>query len=223
MSSTKMSENEMKKLAAQLRKPEGLIGVEVAEEIYKTNRNIIRSTIDLLGLKGNDLVLEIGHGNGSHIDSLFQKEMNIIYHGLELSKLMHNEAQKINQPKITSKRAYFQHYNGKKFPYNDRSFDKIFTINTLYFWDDPIQFLAEVRRVLKDNGLFSVTFASEETLAKLPVTQYGFTSYSKNGFSKLMTDNHFTVEKLVEKSETIVTHEDESENREFFIGLIKKN
>lgn len=37
-------------------------------------------------------------------------------------------------------------------PYPDERFNKVFTVNTIYFWNNPIEDLKEIRRVLKTDG-----------------------------------------------------------------------
>lgn len=218
-----MNENEIKELASQLREPGGSMGLEVGEQLYKTNGAMIGSTIDRIDLTANDVVLEIGHGNGAHVESLFQKEINIVYHGLELSELMYTEAQTINQEYVDSQKAFFKHYNGDVLPYDDQMFDTIFTVNTLYFWDHPVRFLREIRRVLTNNGLFSVAFVSDKTMSELPFSKYGFTVYSEEKFIQLMADNRFDVENLIKKTERVMSNDGETVDREYYIGLMRKN
>lgn len=217
-----MNERETKELASQLRKPKGPMGLNVAEQLYKTNKGMIGSTIDHIDLRENNVVLELGHGNSAHLESLFKRESNIIYHGLELSRLMYDEAQKINHRHIKAEKAFFKHYEGVTFPYGDQMFDKIFTVNTLYFWDHPEKLLGEIRRVLKDNGFFAVAFVPEKTLLKLGFSKYGFAAYSEGKFKKLMTNNRFDIENLIRKSESVVSNEGEAVRREYVIGLMRK-
>jgi SAM-dependent methyltransferase len=60
-------------------------------------------------------------------------------------------------------------YEGKKLPFEDETFDKIFTVNTVYFWENPVEFLNEIYRVLKDDGTFVLTFGQRDFMEKLPL------------------------------------------------------
>ena len=58
-------------------------------------------------------------------------------------------------------------------PTFDQAFDKIFTINSIHFWDDPVACLKKLRRLLRPGGLMAVTLqprtrsATDETTAIL--------------------------------------------------------
>ena len=68
----------------------GRIGIEVAKRMSETNRKLIEKTIDSLKVNTYDIVLEIGHGNGIHINYLLEKAKGIQYIGVEISKTIHN-------------------------------------------------------------------------------------------------------------------------------------
>jgi SAM-dependent methyltransferase len=57
-------------------------------------------------------------------------------------------------------------------------FDKVYTINTVYFWDDLMAGLSEIYRILKDDGVFINAIYSREWLDKLSYTRTGFAKYA---------------------------------------------
>ena len=64
------SEEELKEIAKQLSNPDASEGVKTGERMSHGNGQMIHRTIDLLDIKPNDFVLEIGPGNGGHIHSI---------------------------------------------------------------------------------------------------------------------------------------------------------
>jgi SAM-dependent methyltransferase len=100
-----------------------------------------------------------------------------------------------------------------------KTFDKIFTINTLYFWESPDAYLNELHRILKPGGKLLITYAEEESMDKLPFTSYGFTKYSPDKFEKLIKNSKFILEsnrQYVEKISSKVLTYDE---RKFRVGV----
>jgi len=52
-------------------------------------------------------------------------------------------------------------------PYPDESFDKVFSIHSIYFWAKPVDCLKELRRVLKPGGLLAITIQPKDKWTEL--------------------------------------------------------
>ena len=192
-------------LAAQLRQPHDEFGIEVALQMNVSNEALTLSAIDTLELHKGDNVLEIGMGNGLFCKNVLAAE-DTSYTGCDFSELMVSEAASINKEYISAGRANFILGNASNMPFPDNAFDKIFTINTIYFWDDPVNILSEIRRVLKPDGLVSIGLRTEESMKVLPFFQYGFTGYDKQKLSELLEQNGFDIIEIkVEKDKKIET------------------
>ena len=143
----KYTERELKKIAFQLGNPAGNFGIEVANKMSVVNLNLIHKTIDNLILKPNQEILEIGHGKTNHLEYIFSKTGKLKYYGLDISELMNEEAKNVNSELIKNKKATFKLYDGNNIPFQDSKFDRIFTVNTIYFWSNPEEFMNELYRV----------------------------------------------------------------------------
>lgn len=214
--------NDLKELAKQLGNPEGEIGIEVANMMNATNIGMTKHSIKSLNLDKNDVVLEIGHGNCGHLSFLMKQAENLKYFGLEISELMQQEAIKSNKNYIMNNSAEFELYNGTKIPFDDESFDKIFTVNTLYFWQNPDLLLKEIYRVLKQNGILALTFADKSFMEKLPFTNFGFNLYSLKDAEELLQKNHFKILNSISQTEQVFSKTNEMVNRTFFTVLTEK-
>ena len=134
---------------------------------------------------------------------------------------MHHEAKKLN--KEFESQSDFVLYEGQKLPFEDKVFDKIFTVNTVYFWEESIDFLNEIYRVLKNSGTFVLTFGQRDFMEKLPFTQYNFKLYNNDEMEELISKSHFKRMKISEKEEEIKSKTgDESIKRNYTVLTIKK-
>jgi len=214
--------DDLKELAKQLGNPEGEIGIEIANMMNATNIGMTKHVIESLNLDKNDVVLELGHGNCGHLSYLMKQAENLKYFGLEISELMQQQAIKSNQNYIENNSAEFELYKGTEIPFNDESFDKIFSVNTLYFWKNPDLLLNEISRVLKPNGIFALTFADKSFMEKLPFTNFGFNLYSLKDAEELLQKNHFKIIESISQTEQVFSKTNEMVNRTFFTVLAEK-
>ncbi|MEX2485146.1 MAG: class I SAM-dependent methyltransferase [Brumimicrobium sp.] len=217
-----MDNQEMKALASQLRQPEGEAGVQVAELMNETNNKMICHSIHHLNMLDNNRVLELGHGNCSHLKYLLKQRTNLTYYGLETSELMKNEAQKINSSFLDKKVASFHLYGGLEIPFSDNYFDRVFTVNTIYFWDNPKLLISELHRVIKQSGILNITFVEGESMKKLPFTQYGFSYYNKDKIAQLISNVSFRIVAAETQMETVKSKTGDTVNREYTTITIKK-
>ncbi|MEG0926047.1 class I SAM-dependent methyltransferase [Chryseobacterium sp.] len=216
-----MEKEELKILAQNLANPQGEKGIEIGEMMNATNIGMTLESIRTLLIEDDQHILEIGHGNAGHLKSLLNLAQDLKYTGVDISETMHNEAKKLNKEFQT--KADFVLYEGKKLPFQDQTFDKIFTVNTVYFWENPVEFLNEIYRVLKDNGTFVLTFGQRDFMEKLPFTAYDFMLYNNNEMEELVSKSHFKRMKTSEKEEEIKSKTgNETIQRIYTILTIKK-
>ncbi|MDX6190785.1 class I SAM-dependent methyltransferase [Flavobacterium sp. FlaQc-52] len=197
-----MKQEELQAIAAQLKHPTGEKGIEMANMMHETNINMTHHSIQNLNVSKENKILELGHGNAGHLEFLMDQAESLVYYGLEMSELMFQEARQINRNYVSQKQAFFLLYDGGVIPATDAFFDKIFTVNTIYFWQKPEELLLEIYRVLKPNGTFCLTFAEESFMKQLPFTEYEFTLYSTEKAQELIEKTAFKMvykETLTEK------------------------
>lgn len=64
--------------------------------------------------------------------------------------------------------------------FENNFFDSCFTVNTIYFWEDPISHFQEIYRVLRPGGSFSLVFKEKKFGENMPWTRADFTFYDIN-------------------------------------------
>ncbi|MEL7220288.1 MAG: methyltransferase domain-containing protein [Bacteroidota bacterium] len=150
-----------------------------------SNRSMTIASINAMQLKTDDTVPEIGHGNCGHLPLILERANNINFKGLEVCETMYQLAQQQQQAFVTSGQATFYHYDGKKIPLSDHAVNKIMTINTVYFWEDPKTFLAEIQRVLKKEGLLVIAFAQKAFMQQILFVSEKFKLYDLTDIQRL--------------------------------------
>lgn len=216
-----MEREDLKILAQNLANPQGEKGIEIGEMMNATNIGMTLESIKTLLIEDGEHILEIGHGNAGHLKSILNKAQNVKYTGIDISETMHNEARKLNEE--FKNQADFVLYGGKKLPFEDKTFDKIFTVNTVYFWEQPIEYLNEIYRVLKDSGTFVLTFGQRDFMEKLPFTQFDFTLYNTDEMEDTVSKSHFKRMKISEKEEQVKSKTGaETMTRNYTVLTIKK-
>ena len=76
-------------------------------------------------------------------------------------------------------------------PFENESFSKVFTVNTLYFWPTPENAISEVYNVLKPGGKFVVAYRSKKYIENMKLDNHGFTSYDASEFENLLSKSKF--------------------------------
>jgi ubiquinone/menaquinone biosynthesis C-methylase UbiE len=211
------TEEQLKEMAIQLSCPRGDNGIGVADMMHDTNFGMTKSTIDALKITDHDSVLELGHGNGKHISTIIQAATAVSYYGLEISELMKQEAAALHIANSS-----FYSYDGENIPFEDGKFNKAMTVNTIYFWKNPVQLLNEVYRVLKTDGLFCVTFAQKDFMEMLPFTQHGFNLYDNEKLEDLVKQSSFKLVSFTAHTEQVKSKADEMVERAYTVATLQK-
>jgi ubiquinone/menaquinone biosynthesis C-methylase UbiE len=178
-------------MAAQLRQPHGFLARKVGERMNAANRSLYEGAWKALDLRDGLSVLEIGFGNGLFFGDLMRKAKNLKLHGLDFSKDMVEQATARNTALIASGNLALVHGPSDRMPFPDASFDRIFCINVVYFWDDPAAHLREVHRALKPGGTFTAVLRTRSSMKKLPFTPFGFTMYEQEDWERVLRASGF--------------------------------
>jgi ubiquinone/menaquinone biosynthesis C-methylase UbiE len=134
-----------------------------------SNNARIDWTLQLLDIQSSDRILEVGFGPGIAIARACQLAPKGFVAGVDHSDVMMRQASRLNAGALRDGRARLLVGSAASLPRFDAPFDKIFTINSIHFWHQPVDCLREVRRALKSGGVIAVTVqprsrgASDET------------------------------------------------------------
>lgn len=209
-------------LAQQLRKPSGEYAEKVAESMNESNKFMTLNSIELLDIQDGEKVLEIGPGNGKYAEIVIAKANGVSYLGIDYSADMIKIANDINAQLLESGKARFIEGTAEALPVENNSIDKIFSVNTIYFMEDPGICFSEVKRVLKPGGTCCITFAAKSSMLNLPFVQYGFTMYEAEEIAFIIKESGLQIEDIISHKEEIRQVEGMSVQREINFILAKR-
>ncbi len=216
------SKIQLAEIERQLSYPRGEKGIEIANSMHKNNISMTKSSIEVLSIDKGNVILEIGHGNCGHLEYLLNVNEALQYIGLEISETMHREAQKQLSSSAT-KNVEFKLYKGTKLPLDNESVDRVLTVNTLYFWEKPKEFLMEISRVLKKDGICIVTYAHKEFMETLPFVNDKFRLYTHKDVEALAIDAKMLLKKNYNKKEKVKSKAGATVERFYSISVLVKN
>jgi ubiquinone/menaquinone biosynthesis C-methylase UbiE len=218
-----MTEEVLRSIAEQLRKPQGTFAKEIGEKMNEGNLHMNSATIHELGAKPNDTILEIGMGNGFFVKNILSIDASLKYTGCDFSEAMVEQARINNEKYVSTGQAQFYMTNATRVPFADEYFHRIFTVNTIYFWEKPDDVLLEIKRVLKEKGEFIISIRPKSVMDNFPITKYGFSTFSRTSLEELLTRHNFSITKIIEKEEEDIDFFGEKLKNEFLIIKTVKN
>jgi len=176
--------------ARQFGKPTGFCGKIATFIMNRLNGKNYEAVISQAPKSGE--ILDIGFGNGYLIKKLAVKTDATI-HGIDISKDMVRAATKRNKKAVKDGRVVLTMGATDNIPC-DTQFDFIYTVNTVYFWENLSQGLSAIRDKIKDGGVFMNVLFTNEFLNKHSYTQYGFAKYEPEELLKTTIEAGFTAE-----------------------------
>jgi ubiquinone/menaquinone biosynthesis C-methylase UbiE len=70
---------------------------------------------------------------------------------------------------------------------DDNCYDKIFSVNTIYFWKDPNTTISKICRILKPGGMLIIGFHDKSEMEKMPLNRDVFQYYSTHDITGLLS------------------------------------
>lgn len=135
--------------------PQGELGDELLDWMTINHENLASWGVSHLDINRDDMILDIGCGGGVNVERFLKMTENKVC-GLDYSALAVERSVQLNQSAIDGGRCEIMEGSVSEMPFEDNSFDIVTGFETVYFWPDFANDLKEVRRVLKDGGIFFI-------------------------------------------------------------------
>jgi SAM-dependent methyltransferase len=133
-------------------------------------------------------VLDVGAGEAPWRDLL---PLDVEYVGVDAD--LSGEFGMRRQSNIT-------YYDGKRLPYDDGSFDHVLCIEVLEHVSDPLEFMADLHRVLRHGGTLILTVPWSARLHHLP---YDYGRFTRFGLASLLKSTGFSGVTIEERGNDI--------------------
>ena len=143
----------------QFGNPRGLLGMYTGEKMVKQHVTETQWTIKLLNLQQNENILELGCGAGYAMKLLLEQSSVSHVVGLDLSKSILRSATIRNRNEINKGRARLVQGNVSELDFQDEYFTKVYSIHSLYFWDNLPKTISDIYRILKPKGTVVLTLS----------------------------------------------------------------
>ena len=181
----------LRTLARQFARPRGLAGRWIfGAWLDRVNKGMNVQALELLDVRGQDKVLEVGFGGGNLLAAILAANPCEVT-GVDISEEMVARARQRFRREIAEGHVRIAPGSVGQLPLEDGSVDKACSLNTIYFWPDPAAAVAELGRVIRKGGTLVLGFEAPETLRAWPGHRYGFTVYEAGEVVRLLVDGGF--------------------------------
>ncbi len=170
--------------ASQCGNPRGMIGRIMTWAMNRANNVMYRGIVENLKIYEGLKMLDIGFGNG-YLEKLVYKRVKCSIYGIDISEDMVKLASEKNKQGIANGDIHLMVGDCCKLAFKDNSFDVVTTMNTIYFWENTIQGMQEIYRVLKEDGIFYNAVLTRESLDKVFYTKNGFKKFEKEEYIEM--------------------------------------
>ena len=177
----------------QARMPDGLFGRMVMSIVFDRGNAFLNDFVnELMSVQIDDRIIEIGFGTGKLIYRMAQQIEKGIIEGVDFSKVMVSIARKKNKKNIRIGKVKILEGNFDEMPFRKENFTKACSINTLYFWSEPVHTAKKIAEILKPDGKLILAFEDIEQLRQRKLNQEVFHLYSTGEVQDLLINAGFS-------------------------------
>ena len=164
--------------AQQLGKPSGLIGKWFLGPLWNWRNMALNDlTLTHLDLQVNDRVLDVGFGGGYLLAKIIPMVRGGLAAGVDISPVMVENARMRWCEAIQAGQVILESAPIESLPFHEESFNKISSVNSIFYWADVRKGMTEIYRCLCSGGLVVLTFTCEQDLQKKWFIPYGARPY----------------------------------------------
>jgi ubiquinone/menaquinone biosynthesis C-methylase UbiE len=177
----------------QARRPSGFFGRMIMPVIFDRGNAFLNSFVyDVMDIKPDDQILEIGCGTGSLIKAMADSLENGFIEGIDFSSQMVMIAKKKNSRHIARGVVNISEDHFDTHSFKENSFTKACSVNTIYFWEKPERTVNKVSRLMQPGGMFVLAFEDVHQLEQRKLSRDVFRFYRRNAVRRLLENSGFS-------------------------------
>lgn len=184
--------------------PKGRMGRAMLKFMNLCHAPLTNWGLNLVGIQDGWTMLDIGCGGGATLKRLLKRSRNSMVYGIDISEESVVKAIKVNAD-VIDKQVFVQQGSAAELPYEERKFDLVTAVETIYFWPNLSRCLQEVHRVLKPGGSFAIMVEVIDTNSKWTSVVDGMTAYTPEQLKALLDDAGFTQTEIHRKKPSYAT------------------
>jgi SAM-dependent methyltransferase len=179
-------------LATQLGRPSKLAGRLILAPVWnRRNVTLNDAALERLALKPDGRVLEVGFGGGYLLGRIAEAVTAGFVAGVDASEAMVAYSKRHLQSLVGLGRLEVCCARAEALPYPTERFDKVCSVNSLFYWSDARQALGECARVLKAGGVMVLCFTAKESLQNKRFARRGLALYDPGDVQAMMESTGF--------------------------------
>lgn len=185
-------------LARQLSQPSGLVGRLVLGRLWNARNAALNDmAFEHLALKPDDRVLEVGFGGGYLLGRMATVLSAGFLAGVDASPAMVAFCEKRHRRLVRQGKLELRCAGAEALPYPSGYFTKACSVNSIFYWQDAAQAMAELWRVVVDEGMLVLCFTCKHSLEDKAFTNYGMTLYQVDAVQGMMESAGFQQVRMI--------------------------
>jgi len=144
------------------------------------------AAFECLALKPNDRVLEVGFGGGYLLGRMAAVVSAGFLAGVDASPAMVALCEKRHRRLVREGKLELRCAGAEALPYPSGYFTKACSVNSIFYWQNAAQAIAELWRVVADGGMLVLCFTCKHSLEDKAFTKYGMTLYKVDAVQQMM-------------------------------------
>lgn len=177
----------------QARRPSGIFGRFVMSMVFDRGNAFLNDfMLDAMKVQEDDRILEIGSGTGSLIREMAKSMQSGHIEGIDFSDAMVAIARRKNRDSIAKGQVKITRGDFDRIEYERDCFNKVCSVNTVYFWSRPDRTARRIANVLVPGGTVALAFEDIGQLRNRNLSADVFRLYEVEEVSELLVGAGFS-------------------------------